>query len=679
MASPYDDLVNTLTQAGGYLFGPGTQNLSYESLQRRRAIAQALASKRSKFPTNVGEGLTYFGEQLGDILAERRTDAAEKAYMENRQGLLDPSKAPSLADDVAAPAAPAAPAATTPGPVSHFDPADPNTQLADEPVARQVARANALDQGAVAAVPPPAAITPQGPMPGPGAGVGALQARLPPQPAAPPAAAAQTPRGVVGSPQGRFPLGPMDAEAPAGAPAATAPDELRDRVAAAVRLQDAAQMGAAPSALAPRSDITYPPTAAAQTGVMSDAPPMGARAAPGLTGAPDARAAATNALVAQNAPAAPAAPPGPQLAQAGPAPAPVPAPQVLPPPRGQMPPGVPGPLSPPVQPPPGERVPRTGVPSQPEFERPLNLTPPRPTPLTPHELYGQGLLRDPRAFGDPLVQQRAQEYITFGAARRKFQDETNLKEWEKNRELQKQREEQRVNAPKVEMELRAKEQELRDKDITQQQALRYGGMRPEFVETMLKESREATKTLPNSVTSINNALSMLEGDKKMFTGSDAEIRLSMAKLGAALGLPVNPKIATTEQFQSMVAPIVAQLRTMLVGNQAVSDADRQAAEKAAAGKITLEPESIRGVLGAIQRMSVLAAVDHQRKLLTVAGTDENAQRLLFNTMGLSMEVIVPQAAVADLRRQARDPDALREFDETFQTPGLAVRVLRSRR
>jgi hypothetical protein len=60
--------------------GPG----SYEALQSRRKIAEALASKRSPYPKNFGEGLTSVGESIYDIAAQRdldRRDAARTAAL----------------------------------------------------------------------------------------------------------------------------------------------------------------------------------------------------------------------------------------------------------------------------------------------------------------------------------------------------------------------------------------------------------------------------------------------------------------------------------------------------------------------------------------------------------------------------------------------------------------------
>lgn len=52
--------------------------MSYEALQTRRRIAEQLAGKRSPFPKNIGEGLTYLGEALGDRWRLGELDAADR-------------------------------------------------------------------------------------------------------------------------------------------------------------------------------------------------------------------------------------------------------------------------------------------------------------------------------------------------------------------------------------------------------------------------------------------------------------------------------------------------------------------------------------------------------------------------------------------------------------------------
>ena len=53
--------------------------LTYDQLQARRKIATALATRNRPFPKNIGEGLTYLGESLGEGFADARLAKYEAA------------------------------------------------------------------------------------------------------------------------------------------------------------------------------------------------------------------------------------------------------------------------------------------------------------------------------------------------------------------------------------------------------------------------------------------------------------------------------------------------------------------------------------------------------------------------------------------------------------------------
>jgi len=62
--------------------------LSYNALQTRRKIAESLMGRRSPFPKNIGEGLTYVGEAIGDRMQlsdldrrERMQDERDRAFV----------------------------------------------------------------------------------------------------------------------------------------------------------------------------------------------------------------------------------------------------------------------------------------------------------------------------------------------------------------------------------------------------------------------------------------------------------------------------------------------------------------------------------------------------------------------------------------------------------------------
>lgn len=72
-------------ESGGGMFSFfGNKPGSYQSLAMRRKIAEQLAGQKKGFPKNIGEGLTYLGESIGEAGYLARLEAAEAA----RQGQL---------------------------------------------------------------------------------------------------------------------------------------------------------------------------------------------------------------------------------------------------------------------------------------------------------------------------------------------------------------------------------------------------------------------------------------------------------------------------------------------------------------------------------------------------------------------------------------------------------------
>jgi len=96
-----------------FIFGGNTGTPTYAELQRRRAIATALASRRMPAPKTVGEGMTYLGESLANIAQQWALDKSERAYdAESAKLAIKPP-----ADETTPPPI-VAPRAATPPPVT---------------------------------------------------------------------------------------------------------------------------------------------------------------------------------------------------------------------------------------------------------------------------------------------------------------------------------------------------------------------------------------------------------------------------------------------------------------------------------------------------------------------------------------------------------------------------------
>lgn len=116
--------------AAGYIFGGDGLPKSQSELRRLRAAAEAMAPRRA--PSNVGEGLSFFGQAIASALMDRNADKAEKeasgfnagmqrSALENYLGEMGPGD--PYASALQSPAAAEAPA-PTPGTMANARTAD---------------------------------------------------------------------------------------------------------------------------------------------------------------------------------------------------------------------------------------------------------------------------------------------------------------------------------------------------------------------------------------------------------------------------------------------------------------------------------------------------------------------------------------------------------------------------
>lgn len=116
-------------------------------------------------------------------------------------------------------------------------------------------------------------------------------------------------------------------------------------------------------------------------------------------------------------------------------------------------------------------------------------------------------------------------------------------------------------------------------------------------------------------------------------GAFADQRLMLQKVGALLG--ADPEaIQNTETFRSAIAPNIAAIMKATVGSVQISNADREFAEKAAGGAITLDKSTIKRMLSITRRASEGLITDHKRKLNAVYPETRDAkfgrERALFD-------------------------------------------------
>lgn len=124
----------------------------------------------------------------------------------------------------------------------------------------------------------------------------------------------------------------------------------------------------------------------------------------------------------------------------------------------------------------------------------------------------------------------------------------------------------------------------------------------------LKESYEATKTVPQALSTLSEARQALDAGIK--SGSTADIALTLSKVAKSLGMgDVDPAIANTEQFRANMAkavlPIVEKLKP-------ASDKDVEYAKQAAGGQITLDDQALLRLLKIGQAAAYNQLLGHQR-------------------------------------------------------------------
>jgi len=346
---------------------------------------------------------------------------------------------------------------------------------------------------------------------------------------------------------------------------------------------------------------------------------------------------------------------------------------------------IPGPFDRRVPEPP---TPASGLrPADPVANKPI-VKPPLPKreeAPTPEELQGLYLLK--QFPGDERVRARAEYLIKFGADRRASINAARMSEYEKDMAAYQTKEEsERLYA----REKPAKDFELQEKRQKAQQAEQDRVDFPLGLDkhhTIVKESYDTVKNVPRALTAINGVKELLASDPGMFTGTGANIQVSLAKVAQKFGMPFDPKASNTETFKGLITPILAALRPAIVGPGSQSQPEFNLLRDAAAGNVSLERRSIENILNAIERQGVLDVRDHQRTVIANAGSSprgENLRQVWSNSFPLPMERIVPRDIVGKLREEVAKAKAsgdpakvaaeLKEFDKAWFTPGLAQQL-----
>ena len=155
-----------------------------------------------------------------------------------------------------------------------------------------------------------------------------------------------------------------------------------------------------------------------------------------------------------------------------------------------------------------------------------------------------------------------------------------------------------------------------------------GGTGKQVYDTIAASADKAS-TAAVGINSLAEAKKALDGGA--ITGFAADQRLYLQKLGSYLGISDPAAIENTETFRAAIAPQVSAMIKATVGSANISNSDREFAEKAAAGSISLDEASIKRMIGVMERMGYEAIKMHNAKVDAVypEGQGFDRERALF--------------------------------------------------
>lgn len=170
-----------------------------------------------------------------------------------------------------------------------------------------------------------------------------------------------------------------------------------------------------------------------------------------------------------------------------------------------------------------------------------------------------------------------------------------------------------------------------------------GGTNKQIFDAMSASNDTATAAI-TGLNAIKEAKKAVEGG--IISGAMADQKLGLQKIGAALGVTDPAAIVNTETFRSAIAPQIAAMMKATVGSTQISNADREFAEKAAGGSISLDEASIKRLIGIMEKAGTAVVQRHMDKLNRVypEGKGFDRERALFGVTLPDMGAVVPPPA-----------------------------------
>ena len=141
---------------------------------------------------------------------------------------------------------------------------------------------------------------------------------------------------------------------------------------------------------------------------------------------------------------------------------------------------------------------------------------------------------------------------------------------------------------------------------------------PRDIYASLSKQKDVAASAMNAMSSYEDSLKLLEG--KIFTGAAANANVALAKVGEVFGIK-SEELENTQVLQARLAIPVFSLVKQLGAGTGISNADREYAEMAAGGKITLNKQSIKRLVEIGQKASRSAISSYQETLDDVYPAD----------------------------------------------------------
>jgi hypothetical protein len=179
--------------------------------------------------------------------------------------------------------------------------------------------------------------------------------------------------------------------------------------------------------------------------------------------------------------------------------------------------------------------------------------------------------------------------------------------------------------------------------------INMGGGSDKQVFDNVEKSADAARAAATGLQSIRLARQAVEGGG--YFGAGADMKLQLQKIAATIGLGDTEKITNTETFRSAIAPQIAAMMKATVGSTQISNADREFAEKAAGGSISLDQSSITKLLGIMEKANEAIIQKHQSILDRVYPDAEKfaRERALFSVEAPRVEAATPAPAAPPMQ------------------------------